>query len=90
MECPDGKLYPVSAIKRNPVGRARRTINFSMLFDNAINTKFDTTLIAILLFLISTNDARAHTIIKIVPPNCVISLITGVSELDIKCFDMKP
>ena len=88
MECPDGKLYPLSSIILNSVGLGLCNICFNTTFKIVVILKFVIIAAPIFLFFIDTNNTAVKNIKNIAPPKFVIILIIGVIKSDIKYFEM--
>ena len=84
IECPDGKLYPVSSIILNSVGRGLCSIPFNNWFNIVTITKFKKIDAPIFLFFIHTNSIIVNPSKNIAPPKLVTNFAIGVAKSDIK------
>ena len=84
IECPEGKLYPVSVINLNSFGLGLCTTFFNIIFNTVLISKFIITAIPIFLFFSTTSKIIVIDIRLIVPPKLVIIFAIGVTKSEIR------
>ena len=88
IECPEGKLYPVSSIILNSVGLGLCNILFNNWFSIVIIAKLENIDIPIFLSFININKTIVNITKNIAPPKLVINFAIGVTKSDIRNFEI--